>query len=285
VNLSDPLNSLLSSQFNKPGSQNSGFVASNYGPGSSSTGGLSPRDHFLHQITQVWDTAIPMSTQWIVYIDSFPKALRTSIIQGLERTDGDKSGFDIDQAVSVLTNNDNQQIMGCLFANEVTIPTEEYAVETATVNNNRGFLPGVLGSNRNISAPSLNISFKETNTSFMDFVIRPWVILAAHYGLVARPGDQGSQKDPKNVKVTLRVLEYTRTQPGVSMIPRKTWTFFNCVPYNVSEQSLDYEQEKLQTFRTLWTYSNYTVSTNSFISVGSLLDGPGNASMPGTVIG
>ena len=237
------------------------FIGAQAGAGYSSTGGVFPRDVFLDQITTVWNTAIPMSTQWVVLIDRFPTSLTTQILQGLERVDGDKSGFDIDAAKQILTNYNNQQLVGCWFAHEVTIPQEEFNIESIAVANNRGFLPGVLGGNRKIEAPSLNISFKETTTSFIDFVIRPWVILGAHFGMTARPGDVSGGIDPKNVKVTMRVLEYTRANAGISMLPRKSWVFHNCVPYNVSEQTLDYETEKLQTYRTLWTYSNYTVGT------------------------
>ena len=237
------------------------FIGAQDGAGYSSTGGVFPRDVFLNQITTVWNTAIPMSTQWVVLIDRFPTSLTTQILQSLERTDGDKTGFDIDAAKQILTNYDNQQLVGCWFAHEVTIPSEQFSVEGVAIQNNRGFLPGVIGSNRSPDAPSLNIVFKETTTSFIDFVVRPWVILGAHFGMTARPGDTSGSIDPKNVKVTMRVLEYTRSNAGIAMLPRKSWVFHNCVPYNVSEQTLDYETEKLQTYRTLWTYSNYTVGT------------------------
>jgi hypothetical protein len=245
-NTSDPINS---------------FIGANYGAGYSSAGGAHPRDVVLQQLTTVWNTAIPMSTQWLILIDTFPVSLNTSILQGLERTDGDKSGFNIDAAKKILTNNANQKLVGCWFAHEVTIPSEQFNVEGIAVANNRGFLPGVLGSNRVADAPSLNIVFKETTTSFIDFVIRPWVILGAHFGLTARPGDSSGAKDPKNIKATVRVIEYTRSIAGAAQLPRKEWVFYNCVPYNVSEETLDYETEKLQTYRSLWTYSNYTVGT------------------------
>jgi hypothetical protein len=231
---------------------------------------ISPRDYFLQQM-QSWYSAFPMSTQWIVLIDAYPAGLQTSIIQSLERTDGAKAGFDIDEAKSILTNYGYQKIVGCLFAHGATIPSENFAVDSVTVQNNRGFLPGVIGSGRHTEAPVLNIEFKETNTSFIDFVIRPWVILASHYGMVAR--DLTNPKEAlKDMKATVHILEYTRTRAGVSMVPRKTWTFYNCVPYNVSEQSLDYEQEKLVTHRTLWTYSNYTVAAGLYLPVIDIIN-------------
>ena len=234
---------------------------------------ISPRDYFLTQMSS-WFTAIPMSTQWIVLIDAYPPGLKTSVIQGLERTDASKSGFDIDAAKNILTSYPLQKIVGCLFAHGVTIPSENFSVDSVSVQNNRGFLPGVVGGGRftgGSETPTLNIEFRETNTSFIDFVIRPWVILASHFGLVAR--DPGNPVEAlKNMKVNIQVMQYTRTRAGVSMVPRKVWTFFNCVPHNVSEQTYEYTEEKMTAYRTLWTYSNYTVSNNLYLPVVDLIN-------------
>ena len=231
---------------------------------------ISTRDYFLQQMAS-WFTAYPMSTQWMVVIDTFPAGLTTSIIQGLERVDGSKNGFDIDAAKTILTNYGAQKVIGCLFAHSVTIPSESFAVDRVTVENNRGFLPGVIASGRRSEAPDLNIEFKETNTSFIDFVIRPWVILASHFGMVAR-NPSIETEIVKNMKVNMHVMQLTRTRAGVSMIPRKVWNFYNCVPYNVSEQTFDYTDEKLVTHRTLWTYSNYTVENNLYLPIVDLIN-------------
>jgi hypothetical protein len=231
---------------------------------------ISTRDYFLTQM-ESWFTALPMATQWIVLIDSYPVGLNTSIIQGLERTDGSKQGFDIDGAKNILTSFPLQKVIGCLFAAAVTIPNESFVVETAHVDNNRGFLPGVIGGARNTDAPVLDISFRETNTSFIDFVIRPWVILAAHFGMVARNPFDLNQIN-KNMKVNMHILQYTRSRAGVSMIPRKIWNFYNCVPFTVGEESLEYTEEKMMTYNTRWTYSNYTVSNNLYLPITDIIN-------------
>lgn len=231
---------------------------------------ISTRDYFLTQM-ESWFTAIPMSTQWIILIDSYPPGLNTSMIQGLERIDGSKQGFDIDSAVNLLTNFAFQKVIGCLFAANVTIPNEAWSVESAVIDNNRGFLPGVLGGGRNHEAPTLEIGFRETNTSFIDFVVRPWVILAAHFGLVARNPNDITQA-AKNMKVNMHVMQYTRSKAGVSMIPRKIWNFYNCVPFTINEETLEYTEEKMVTFNTRWTYSNYTVSNNLYLPIGEIIN-------------
>lgn len=235
---------------------------------------ISVRDYFLVQM-ESWFTSIPNSTQWIIVIDKYPSALRTSVIQGLERTSGNKKGFDIDSAKNILASFPLQKIIGCLFAHEATIPTEQYDVMTATVQNNRGFLPGILGSGRASSGqdfPSLVVDFKETNTSFIDFVIRPWVILGSHFGMAARPGDTETTRDFYNMKCNMTLFQFSRTIQGISMIPRKVFNFYNCVPYQVNEQTLDYTDERLISYSTRWTYSHYTVENNLYLPIADIVN-------------
>jgi hypothetical protein len=233
---------------------------------------ISVRDYFLAQMDS-WFTAIPMATQWVILIDQYPQGLNTSLIQGLERIDGSKQGFDIDNAKNILTNFALNKVIGCLFAANVTVPNEAFNVESAYVDNNRGFLPGVLGGARNHEAPVLEIGFRETNTSFIDFVVRPWVILGAHFGMVARPGDVNGSRDPKNMKCNMHLFQYTRSRAGVSMIPRKIWNFYNCMPFTVNEESLEYTEEKMTVYNTRWTYSNYTVTNNLYLPIGEIING------------
>ena len=232
---------------------------------------VSVRDYFLFQM-ESWFTSIPMSTQWIVVIDQYPKALNQTIVQALERTDASRRGFNINNAVTILKSFPMQKIIGCLFAHNVTIPTESFEASTVSVNNNRGFLPGVIGGARNSEVPTLVIDFKETNTSFIDNVIRPWVILGSHFGMVARPNDTPISRDLRNMKVNMTLLSYTRSIHNISMIPRKVFTFYNCMPFNVSEQTYEYENEKLVTYSTRWTYSNYTVENSLYLPVTDVIN-------------
>lgn len=249
---------------------------------------ISARDYFLAQMDS-WLTTIPMTTQWVVVVQRYPKALTSSIIQSLERTDASKHGWDITAAVNILASYPFQSVVGCLFAHEVTIPSEQYDVVSAAIPNNRGFLPGILAGNRSTEPPTLAITFKDTNTSFIDSVIRPWVILTSHFGLVTRPGDSatllGNTFDDKNVKTNIMILQYTRSLQNISMIPRKIWQFYNCAPFNVSEQTLEYSEEKLPTVQTRWSYSNYTVSDSLYLPLGSLIQNISHYGWPSVTAG
>lgn len=240
---------------------------------------ISPRDYFLVQM-ESWFTSIPMSTQWMIVIDNYPPALRTQIIQGVERTDGARKGWDISSAKTILASFPLQKIVGCLFAYSVTIPVEEFAMESISVNNNRGFLPGILAGNRSNTPPELSIEFRETNTSFIDFVLKPWTILTSHFGLAARQKDTTTTKDPLNMKCNMTLLQYTRTFNGISMIPRKVYTFFNCAPYSISTQTLDFSEEKEQIYTTRWSYSNYTIENNLYLPIADIVNRIANGEIP-----
>jgi hypothetical protein len=240
---------------------------------------ISPRDYFLTQM-ESWFTAIPMSTQWIIVIDNYPVQLRSDVMQALERTDGGRKGWDISTSVSILKSFPLQRIIGCLFANSVSIPAEQFNVDSASVPNNRGFLPGIIGSNRQVDPPTLTIEFRDTNTSFIDNLLRPWVILGSHFGMVAREGDKPGSRDPRNMKCNMTLLQYGRTLNSISMIPRKVWHFYNCMPYNIGEQNYNYTDEVVNNIATRWTYSNYTIENGLYVPVQDLVNRISNGEIP-----
>jgi len=234
---------------------------------------VSTRDYFLLQL-QSWLTSIPLQTQWIAVIDTFPLCLRTDLIQALERTDGGRKGFDIDQAKTLLTQYPFQKVIGCVFAQGATIPRETYRASSIAVENNRGFVPGIIaGEREGFAENQLTLNFLETNTSIIDFVFRPWVIMASHYGYVARPGDLPGSRDFFNIKSNLTLLCYTRSYQNISQIPRKVFTFYNIVPTLINPQTLDYTEEPSQaiSYAVNFTYTNYTVQNSLYFPLADVI--------------
>lgn len=243
---------------------------------------ISARDFFLTQM-ESWFTSIPLTTQWIVLVNSYPKCINTKILQGLEKTSGSKNGFDIDRAVSILKSAPLQRIVGCLFAQGVQMPGEQIQFDNVRIENNRGFTAVPIAKNRE-PFTELTIDFLETNTSFTDFVIRPWVIATSHYGLVTR-----NPRDPveaaKEVKTTITVMQYTRTLAKVSMIPRKVWNFYNCAPISIPGSSMTYDQEGFEAgrnfFSSKWVYSHYTVENNMYFPLTTIINRVTKGELPG----
>tara|TARA_R110001592_G_scaffold77269_3_gene232677 strand:+ start:304 stop:1128 length:825 start_codon:yes stop_codon:yes gene_type:complete len=228
---------------------------------------ISFRDYFINSM-ETWVGAIPLRTQWVVLIDGFPAGLNTSILQGLEPTQGDKKGFNIDRAKAFLTSYPAQSVVGCLFAQGADIPDDTLQTSVATIPNNRGFIPGRISGNRSEFSP-LTLQFRETNSSFIDHVIRPWVIMASHAGMVARDDKNKPELDPR---CNITIVQYTRSYKNVSQIPRKVWNFYNCVPTGVSSRNLTYDAEQMDTYSSQWYYSNYTVSDNLFLPLPDIIN-------------
>lgn len=228
---------------------------------------ISARDFFLLQM-ESWLTSIPLKTQWLVVIQGYPAALKTQTLQALELTGGNIHNYDINTAVRILKSFPLNKIVGCVFAQGVGIPENETTNTFFTENQfNRGFLNGLISNGRSSYDGGLQINFMETNTSFVDFVVRPWVILADHYGYVARPPSE-SEKD---VSTTITILQYTRSYQKLSMIPRKIWTFYNCYPTSVGSRELTYDGEAMDTFPVTWKYSNYAVQNTLYLPLPDII--------------
>ena len=259
---------------------------------------ISARDYFLTQM-ESWVTSIPLRTQWIVLIDRYPAALNTKILQSLEYTGGDKKGWEIgaiigggiftltgiaahDHAGPALALSFVIAGIGCLFASSVTIPPETLDTEIVNIKNNRGFIGGLIAAERQKYGSPLRIGFRETNTSFVDNIIRPWIILASHFGFTARPGDRNGQRDYFNVKTDVTLLQFANSYQNISMIPRKVWTFYNCVPTTLSEEEVVYDPsgEVLDVFQTSWFFSHYTTHSGLYFPLVNIIDRIQNGQIP-----
>ena len=239
---------------------------------------VSYRNHFL-RILESWSGSIPNQFQWLALIDMFPTALYSDLIQHVEGTDGAKVGWNIERNVETLTGYPYQRIAGCVFSQGANIPGERVGVAYSKTNKNRGFIGGLHTTNRDDFQP-LTLEFLETNTSFADFVIRPWIVLASHLGLVARPGDfdTGSIYDPSskrsalNIKTNITLIQLGKTYQKRSSVPRKIWKFYDCVPVSMNNNNLPYDGTDVKRYDVQWYYSKYSVEGLPFIPIEDIIE-------------
>ena len=230
---------------------------------------ISFRDNFLESMGQ-WTNAIPRQTQFIVLFDNFPLGLNTSVLQSLE-PNVFSTGFDIDTSKTLLASVKNQGIVGCIFVNAFDIGSETLGATSANIDNNRGFIQGTVLTDRGAFVDNkVMLNFRETNTSFTDLIMRPWLILASHYGLVARDPNNPAEV-LKNPKVNMTIVQYSPTKAGLSQIPRKTFRFFNCVPVSLDTRSNGYGTEKIDNYSVSFVYDKYEVQSNLYLSVEQLI--------------
>lgn len=229
---------------------------------------ISTRDFFLSQM-ESWFSAVPLRTQWMLLIQGYPALLQTQVVHSLERYEGNYNNFDISQAVSILKSYPLNRVIGCVFAQGINIPsgqTLDTQRDKIFGDKQRGFLPGQISTGKN-AFDNLTIQFRETNTSFVDFVVRPWSMLSSHFGFVARePGDL------RDMKTNITILQYTRSYQKISQIPRKIWTFYNCYPVSVDNKNLTYDAEAMDIHSTQWAFSNYAIQNNLYLPLPDIIN-------------
>lgn len=241
---------------------------------------VSYRNHFLRALS-TWSGSIPNQTMWLVLIDKFPDAINTKMLQTLEgRGDGDGLGNDIDKNMMTTTGYLYQKIAGCVFAQGVNIPGEAVTMNYAQTTKQRGFIGGLYADPRQALQP-LTIQFLETNTSFVDFVIRPWTILTSHLGLVARPDyrpENGSYGE-ENIKTNITIIQLAKTYQQRSSVQRKVWRFFNCTPARFDAANLPYNETGIQTYNVDFFYTHYTVGGIPFIPIEEIVSNFGSGKL------
>ena len=208
------------------------------------------------------ETSIPLNSNFLI---SFAAASMPLGIQTFNETaTGDyepKSwGLDIEKK-KLIGNIESKYNYKCLFANGVNLPGESFGQKRVGMadlfsDNSGGLLSGVISTSRE-QKTALNISFLETNASFIDAVIRPWIVAATHYGLYARATDS-----PYNVKTDIVVLMFDHKTNSKSVI-RKKFTFFGCVPTSFGEQQITFGKADTTITSVSWLYSNYSIETAS----------------------
>jgi len=234
------------------------------------------RDHF-HQLLDQWDFAIPSRNLWVIYIERFPVGLfheanNRSLVNILDLNgvglDSSDRKWKILKNVKSLTRYEYQETpSGCTFAQGVAIPGENMSVSHVKPNNNRGLIPGRVAGERSLPQ-DLILEFRETNTSFVDNIVRPWIIMGSHYGFVARdPGDI------KNVQANVHVYQLGKTMTGIPNVHRKHWTYYNCVPTRINQAQLTYDYDTVNTVnQTTWSYTHHSVEQLPALPMSLVMD-------------
>lgn len=225
------------------------------------------REQYVAQLGE-WDFGIPLKFLWFVEIETIPGYVSSASMSQHEPVNKTQSAaggtntdnmdvWDIDDTKKDITKKQYMETKaGCILAQGVVLPGEQFNTDTVTINNNMGFLPGLISGNRD--APTeLTVQFRETNASLPDMVFRPWIELTSHMGLVAR------KEDSKNIKTNMRVIQLAKTGPSNDLIRRKTWSFYNCVPVGIDGAELTYDENEIKLYNVRWRYTHYGIASKT----------------------
>jgi len=231
-----------------------------------STFSQSPYEYYL-ELLGSWPTSIALASQWMVMIH-FNRVTRLfeniqSSLQQREQSIWTYNNNVIKLLIDGGLQARSDNMMGCVFARQVTLPSETIEASNQGLEYG-GFLPPATANNRSKYDP-LTITMLETNASFLDFIIRPWIIMVGYNGLIAR-----SQTSEKNVKAEIDVVMYAKTGYGSPMGIRKVYKFYNAAPISLAGETYSYQEEGLRYSDVKFVYDKYAVldgNSGSFISL------------------
>lgn len=214
---------------------------------------------YFHKMVCQWAYNVAQQYSFVIVIQAHNKDYLLNQFRSKIQT-VEPPGWDVGSIVDDTWKRETQEVVGCIFANSVRIPGENVNVERVglTEGSRRGFINAPIINGRNDFSP-LEIGFNETNQSFVDGVLRPWIIVAAHDGLLARARNN-------SIKSTIDIYQLARAMDSTEIpkknIVRKHWTFEDCVPINLVDEDMAYNTIDYGKRQVQFVYNSYNLVGN-----------------------
>jgi len=212
-----------------------------------------------------WPTVLANPTMWYVTFSHIPKPVRKLDRDNTLNKEGpnayDQLQSNQKNLITSMTNS-----IGCMLAHSVELPTIQ--VQAGREQTRLGGYYSGLVSDTVTDENQIRMEFRETHSSISEFIFRPWIEAVAKNGLIARPPG-----DPRNVKCHIRIFQMGKVGPGTDPVTRKAWTFYNCVPTDISTQRYAHDgtwSAQDMFFNTTWVYSKYAIQDIRFDNMSEL---------------
>jgi hypothetical protein len=223
----------------------------------------SPQRVFAQDILSTWEATPSLGNLFLIIFDFNSIAALRDPISNLNFLE-DTSLWRWDaSSIPTLLQKDFQsntsKLLGCVFAREVKMPGEKIL---SGIGSSFGGHPGLPYVERRDGFEKLNVTFLETNASFCDLIIRPWLVLTSYYGLIAR-----NPRSSKNVKCrSVDVYELSKGGDSSSfrgstnsLVIRKQINYFNVVPVAVDSSSVSHATEGFTNRNVSFLYEGYSI--------------------------
>lgn len=215
----------------------------------------SPYEYYLELLSK-WPTGIALASQWMlmIHFDKVTKLFSNiqDTLKSKEQSQWEISNGVIDVLIDGGLQARSDNMMGCVFSRQVVLPSENIEASNQGLEYG-GFLPPATAGKRQAYDP-LSVTMLETNASFLDLVIRPWILMVGYNGLIAR-----SPNSEKNVKAMIDVVFYAKTGYGYPMGIRKVYRFYNVAPISITGETYSYNEEGLRYTDVKFVYDKYSV--------------------------
>ena len=220
----------------------------------------SPYSYYLDLLGS-WPTGIAMSSQWFIYFN-FDSLKRNQLFRSFEISLNNlelASQWQLNPNVASMLvdgriQHSVENLVGCVFAKQVNLPEESIDVSHSGLSYG-GYQSPSLASTRS-PYNHFKTVLLETNASFLDLIIRPWLISVGYYGLVARPkySYKYVKADYADVVMLAKAGAYNR------MTIRKIYRFYNVAPVSMEGESYSYAEEGLKFSNVSFAYDKYCIS-------------------------
>jgi hypothetical protein len=198
---------------------------------------------FLSEVLQSPVASLFRSPLWVLYFDKIPV---DTIAQVKAYEPNAMFKWDIQKGMAAATSKVFMGTVGCMFAQSVNIPGEQNLYTVQGLNYN-GLIRAKLGQGRQ-DFSNLQISFFESNISFVDNVLRPWTIMTGHLGMVQR-----SDRPYKTRLVVYRLGRNKKSNlenPGENTLEvNQVYSFYGVCPLEVRDYELNYTAQSAPTRR------------------------------------
>lgn len=154
------------------------------------------------------------------------------------------------------------------LANGVDLTTEKLGVENRGGEYPNGLLPvGPFMDQKQYPDNDLDIQFSETNISFVDTIIRPWIQLYSVHGnfsdldLTTNIDIYFIAKEQLTTRKTLSSTLFGSS--GGAPVIRKIYKYRDCIPYNIVDANVaQYDSDtEIGSVAVKWRFSTYDVIT------------------------
>ena len=154
------------------------------------------------------------------------------------------------------------------LATGIDLTTEKLGVENRGQEYPNGLLPvGPFMEQKDYPDNDLDIQFSETNISFVDTIIRPWIQLYSVHGnfsdldLTTNIDIYFIAKEQLTTRKTLSSTLFGSS--GGSPVVRKIYKYRDCIPYNIVDASVaQYDADTdIGSVAVKWRFSTYDVIT------------------------
>jgi hypothetical protein len=151
-----------------------------------------------------------------------------------------------------------QKNKGCVFAQAIDIPGESVVVNPEGNIMSNAFRRPYVGQGIN-QLPEMRMTFVDTNVSFADNFLRPWVIATANFGMIAR-----DRNDQKNYRTDIYCYKLGAYSPDRPPAITQRITFFDACCISVANEELNYAPMSTPVMREArFVYNYYSVSDAS----------------------